>query len=128
MAVVGVVLRGHGGCRRYILCHGRCCCMAMVGIMTHGCGGHCIALPWWVSSRCILCHGHCHCVAVVGIVSRGCDGCHCTMLSHGQGCCMVAVGVVAPCCVMVAMGVTQHGVAVAVAALVVSWLQSLHCV
>jgi len=65
-------------------------------------------------------------MTTVGVMLYGRDGCRRTMLSHSRGCCVVAAGVVTPCCIVVVMGVTPRGVAVTVAALVVSWSRLLH--
>ena len=58
---------------RRILCHGRCRCVAAVGIVL------------W---SCLL---------------RGHGGCHHAMLCHGRGCCMVVGTVITPCFVLWAL-------------------------
>jgi hypothetical protein len=74
VAAVGVMLwsrllHGCGGCHRTALSHGRCHCMTVVGVVSHGHGGHHVVLPQWVLLHCVLCRGRRSYMAAVGVVT-----------------------------------------------------------
>ena len=43
----------------YVLCHRHCHCVALVGIVSHGCSGHHVVWPQWALRR----------IAMVGVIA-----------------------------------------------------------
>ena len=66
----------------YVLCRGRICCVAAVGVIALLCRSRGCCVAAFFVSRVLLLRGH--------------SGRHCAMLCCGQGCCVAMVGVVAP--------------------------------